>query len=137
MSVLVRDWDQGNDLRPHQRPLSQHLGHDLATVVRHDVSGKEKGGVGRDLPSVSLQSEQLPDFFLHKVYVPMNCVCVCVRSPLLKDLQCEVQQLSLTLLPPLDHLQDGDGPAEVPAQLQHLLVGRLVVLAVLSGGRRR
>ena len=52
--------------------------------------------------------------------------------PLLKDLQCEVQQLSLALLPPLDHLQDGDGSAEIPAQLQHLLVGRLVVLTVLS-----
>ena len=36
-------------------------------------------------------------------------------SPLLKDLQCEMQQLSLALLPPLDHLQDGDGSAEIPA----------------------
>lgn len=42
-----------------------------------------------------------------------------------------MQQLSLALLPPLDHFQDGDGPAEISAKLQHLLVGRLVVLTVL------
>lgn len=53
-------------------------------------------------------------------------------GPLLEDLQREVQQLSLALLPPLDHLQDGDGSAQIPAELQHLLVGRLVVLTVLN-----
>lgn len=53
-------------------------------------------------------------------------------SPLLKDLQCEVQQLSLALLPPLDHFQDGDCSAQIPAELQHLLVGRLIVLTVLN-----
>lgn len=42
-----------------------------------------------------------------------------------------MQQLSLALLPPLDHFQDGDGSAQIPAQLQHLLVGRLVILTVL------
>ena len=51
--------------------------------------------------------------------------------PLLEDLQGEVEQLSLALLPPLDHLQDGDGSAQVSPQLQHLLVRRLVVLTVL------
>lgn len=43
-----------------------------------------------------------------------------------------MQQLSLALLSPLDHFQDGDGSAEIPAQLQHLLVGRLVILTVLT-----
>ena len=52
--------------------------------------------------------------------------------PLLKDLQGEVQQLPLALLPPLDHLQDGDRAAQVPPQLQHLLVRRFVVLTVLE-----
>jgi len=56
--------------------------------------------------------------------------------PLLKDLQCEVQQLSLALLPPLDHLQDGDRSAQVPAQLQHLLIRCLVVLSILETERK-
>lgn len=46
-----------------------------------------------------------------------------------------MQQLSLALFPPLDHFQDGDSSAEIPAQLQHLLIGRLVILTVLSGER--
>ena len=57
--------------------------------------------------------------------------------PLLHDLQGEVQQLPLALLPPLDHLQDGDGPAQVAPQLQHLLVRRLVVFTVLERDRER
>lgn len=57
--------------------------------------------------------------------------------PLLHDLQGETQQLPLALLPPLDHLQDGDGSAQVAAQLQHLLVRHLVVLAVLKGDQRQ
>lgn len=52
--------------------------------------------------------------------------------PLLHNLQCEVQQFPLALLPPLDHLQDGDSSAQVPAQLQHLLIRRLVILSVLK-----
>ena len=44
-----------------------------------------------------------------------------------------MQQLPFALLPPLDHLQDGDGSAQVPPQLQHLLVRPLVVLTVLRG----
>lgn len=51
--------------------------------------------------------------------------------PLLYDLQREVQQLSLALLSSLDHLQDGDGPAQVPTQLQHFLVRSFVVLTIL------
>lgn len=43
-------------------------------------------------------------------------------QPLLHDFQRETQQLPLALLPPLDHLQDGDGSAQVTTQLQHLLV---------------
>lgn len=54
------------------------------------------------------------------------------NSPLLKDLQREVQQLSLALLPPLHHFQNGDGSTEIPAQLKHLFVGGLVILAVLD-----
>lgn len=58
-----------------------------------------------------------------------------VRLPLLKNLQCEVQQLSLALLPPLDHFEDGYSSAQVSAKFQHLLVGRLIVLPVLNGQR--
>lgn len=60
------------------------------------------------------------------------CAAPGADSPLLKDLQREMQQLPLALLPPLDHFQDGDGSTEIPAQLQHLLIGRLVILTVLS-----
>lgn len=59
-----------------------------------------------------------------------------LRLPLLHHLQSETQQLPLAVLPPLDHLQDGDGPAQVATQLQHLLVRHLVVLAVLKGDQR-
>lgn len=37
------------------------------------------------------------------------------HSPLFKDLQCEVKQLPFALLPPLDHFQDCDSSAEIPA----------------------
>ena len=57
-------------------------------------------------------------------------------SPLLHHLQGEVEQLTLGLLPSLDHLQDGDRTAELPPQFQHLLVRRLVVFAVLGANRR-
>lgn len=53
------------------------------------------------------------------------------HKPLLKDLQSEMQQLSLALLPPFDHFQDCDGSAQISAQLQHLFVRRLVVLTIL------
>lgn len=53
-------------------------------------------------------------------------------SPPLHHLQREVQQLSLGLFSPLDHLQDGDSPTELSPQSQHLLVRRLVVLTVLT-----
>jgi len=56
----------------------------------------------------------------------------CSSSPPLRLLQGEVQHLSLGLLPPLDHLQDADSPAELSPQPQHLLVRRLVVLTVLK-----
>lgn len=52
--------------------------------------------------------------------------------PLLHYFQREVQQFPLALFSPLDHLQDGDGSAQVPAQLQHLLIRCLVVLSVLE-----
>ena len=60
------------------------------------------------------------------------CSGIYVDSPPLHHLQSEVQQLSLGLLSPLDHLQDGDSSAQVPAQLQHLLIRRLVILSVLK-----
>ena len=45
-----------------------------------------------------------------------------------------MQQFPLALLPPLDHLEDGDSSAQVSAQLQHLLIRRLVILPVLKKG---
>ena len=45
-----------------------------------------------------------------------------------------MQQFPLALLPPLDHLEDGDSSAQVSAQLQHLLIRRLVVFSVLQNG---
>lgn len=58
VSVLVGEGDQGNDLRPHQRPLSQHLCHHLTTVVWHDVSEGETGRRIRPNPKQS-QTDQL------------------------------------------------------------------------------
>lgn len=52
--------------------------------------------------------------------------------PLFYNFQGEVQKFPFALLPPFDHLQDGDGSAQVSAQLQHLLIGRFIVLAILK-----
>lgn len=81
-----------------------------------------------------LNQQPLP-CFLTTIFFFLNIGLLCAaeaHSPLLEDLQCEMQQLSLALFSPLDHFQDGDGSAEVPAQLQHLLVGRLIILTVLN-----
>ena len=43
-----------------------------------------------------------------------------------------MDQLSLHLLPLLHQLQQRDGPVQIPPEFQHFLVGRFVVLAVLS-----
>ena len=69
-----------------------------------------------DFPVVTSGS-LLSDGVLFSLSVLIHYVCSSAeaRSPLLKYLQCEVQQLSLALLPPLDHFQDGDCSAEVPA----------------------
>ena len=57
-------------------------------------------------------------------------------SPPLHHLQGEVQQLSLGLFSPLDHLQDGDGATEFSPQSQHLLVRRLIILTILRKQKR-
>lgn len=54
---------------------------------------------------------------------PVSVLALCTRgSPLLHDFQGQVQQLPFTLLPSLDHFQDGDSPAEIAAQLEHFLI---------------
>ena len=50
---------------------------------------------------------------------------------LLKEVGGQGESLLLHLLPPLDHLQQHDGPVEVPPQLQHPDVRVLVILPVL------
>lgn len=55
-----------------------------------------------------------------------------ITSPLLHDLQRQVQQLPLALLPPLDHLEDGHSPAEVPTQLKHFFIRGFIIFAVLK-----
>lgn len=52
--------------------------------------------------------------------------------PLLEHLNRQMDELPLALLPAFDELQQGHGPDKVPPQLEHLLVGHLVVFPVLA-----
>lgn len=60
-----------------------------------------------------------------------------MHTPFLNHLQREMQQFPFTLLSLLDHLQDAHGSTELSPQFQHLLVRRLVILAILDNQTER
>ena len=54
-------------------------------------------------------------------------------KPFFEYLHGQVQVLLLHFLPPLDHFENSNCTAQVPAEFQHFLVRGLVVFAVFSG----
>lgn len=138
-------------LKPYQKPFSEHFWRDRARAQQHNTNQKlylfiniwlTSKAYNLSYSSIINPSEKPPN----SSYLP-NIVAGAVQQspqplpnfltrwsflPLLHNLQCEMQQLPLALLPPLDHLQDGDSSAQVPAQLQHLLIWHFVVLSVLK-----